>query len=104
VYVDRLPARQYHSIGIIEVAGPANMMDLGTVMNEARSAGAKAGCDVVVDKTIHQVSHSLGGPGPRTLVQYHPLYSPAPVYAQPQDRRQFVCGVYRTSADELLPT
>jgi hypothetical protein len=104
VYVDHLPPRPYRSVGIIEVRGPDNQMDLAMVIDKARSAGAEAGCDVVVDRAIHAVDRGADlSPEPgMMLAQYRPYgssssyYSPAPfTYVQPTSRREFICGIYQ---------
>jgi hypothetical protein len=102
VFIDHLPERAYRAVGVIEVSGPPAHMDLVTVMEEARNAGSEAGCDVVVDRSIHRVS--LADPArPRVLLaQFTPSprpYTPppsftTPVYTPPPDRRAFICGVY----------
>jgi hypothetical protein len=104
VFVDRLPPRPYRSVGIIEVTGPAGLMDLQTVMAEAAIAGDSAGCDVVVDRAIHRVGASASpAPVGRMLVQYiapysHPSYvapqPAAPAYTPPPSRHEFICGVF----------
>jgi hypothetical protein len=108
VYVDHLPDRPYRSVGIIEVAGPATLMDLNDVLAEAQSAGAEQGCELLVDRAIHHVSRA---PAPRPamiLVSYPgqptfgtpttrpaPAYTPGPTYTPaPTDRHEFICGIY----------
>jgi hypothetical protein len=105
VFVDHLPDRPYQSIGIIEVSGPPAQMDLATVMFEAHNAGAEAGCDVVVDRSIHRISFRREERAHLILAQYRaPYITPTPyhpaapmvtpVYTPPPDRREFVCGIY----------
>jgi hypothetical protein len=60
VFVDRLPPAPYDSVGIIEVAAPADAL-LPTVVRAARSMGQRVGCDVVVERSIHHI----GGEGSR---------------------------------------
>jgi hypothetical protein len=117
VYMDALPDKPYRSVGIIEVSGPPAQMDLPTVLAEAERAGGEAGCDVVVDRSIHRVSLQLDTPR-MMLAQYHspPVIShtnrlpgyqqaAAPAYIPPPDRREFICGVFVAAprAPDLAP-
>ncbi len=54
VFIDRLPARPYRPVGVIEVQSPA-AASLSQVLAAARSKGKAVGCDVVVDRAIHRV-------------------------------------------------
>jgi hypothetical protein len=95
VFVDRRPPWPYESIGIIEVSGPPAHMDLSSVMRAAQEAGAKAGCDLVLDRALHVATGPgadadrwaaraaaaapvSGAPRGRLLVQYQPYPGAAP--------------------------
>jgi hypothetical protein len=53
-YVDRLPPRHYHSVGIIEVTA-ATATGLNVILAAAAKKGKEVGCDVVVDRSIHHI-------------------------------------------------
>jgi len=99
VFIDRLPPFPYMSIGIIEVSAPP-AYDLGQVMAEATSKGGQAGCDVVVDRSIHQITSMIPNAGPPIAQAYNhynstPTYTPPPTYAAPPppNKREFICGL-----------
>jgi hypothetical protein len=105
VFIDRLPAVPFFSVGIIEVKTPAGWT-LDTVVAEAARKGSEVGCDFVVDRSIYRVSYGIPGvraivaqigasPGiaPVPVVTPPPALQPAPVYSPPPNMREFICGV-----------
>ena len=84
VFLDRLPPRPYHSVGIIQVTSPAGS-DLSRVIDAAADEGKTNGCDLVVDRAIHKVG-SLDAP----LVHADYQAQAAP----PPSQREFICGIY----------
>jgi hypothetical protein len=102
VYIDRLPADDYFSIGILVVKA-AGDFPLSQVIEELEEQGSRHGCDVVVAREIHRISSTVPAGGhllasldlrglgtrvappkaPRTShLAYHSveLQSPPPVY------------------------
>ncbi len=104
VFIDRLPAVPFFSVGIIEVKTPAGWT-LDTVVAEAARKGSEVGCDFVVDRSIYRVSYGIPGvraivaqigasPGIVTVpvVTPSPAFQP-PAYSPPPNMREFICGV-----------
>lgn len=115
VFVDRRPDRPYDSVGIIEVIAPA-MASLGEVIYAASDKGREVGCDVVVERSLHQVAietrrwrvdlfeaaplRSLAAARrqqapPSPWLAAGPSYQPVYMNTPPPKSREFVCGVYR---------
>ena len=118
VYMDRRPSASYRAVGIIEVIGGDNVT---AVVYAAMKKGQEVGCDLVLDRALHVVSH---GPsmsrwtaiveeeerGPRGTIDHparvaagallgdsFPTYTPPvimPFPVAPQPHREFICGVY----------
>ena len=121
VFVDRLPPRPYDSVGIIEVVAPQSA-SLSEILRAAATKGQKVGCDVVVDRAIHRIA---GADLPRWTIEISdapplesranvspylgvingplvtPTSQPTTVYQQssPPDKREFICGIYRSEGD-----
>lgn len=54
VFLDRRPDRPYRSVGIIEVESNSA---LDRIVKIAQKKGKKVGCELLVDRTIHQVGN-----------------------------------------------
>jgi hypothetical protein len=105
VFIDRLPSREYKSVGLIEVGGGGN---LRYIISRAMEEGRFVGCELLVPENLHRVS--MGLPGTRMLLAYGygdtfqprftsppPQQTPAPSYVPvgpgPPPQR-FICGIY----------
>lgn len=113
VFLDRLPARPYRSVGIIQVNLAITSGNLGDVVKAAQQGGAQTGCQVVVDRAIHAVTWRtepdppvargvyLAGLSP--YVPPRPLPpSPRPPPQAPQPSpgfREFICGLFTDTPD-----
>ena len=94
LYLDRRPLRPYHSVGIIEVKGPASDFDLDEVVDHAVARATKLGCQLLVDRTMHL--------GAAQRVLYAGAWVPTTsnqttvnnYNASQPGRREFICGVY----------
>lgn len=80
VFLDRLPKRDYRTVGVIEVAR-SDSTPLGEFIDGARAHAEGIGCDVVIDSFI--------------LGQARGYCRDTPVYGAPNCcTRKFLCGVY----------
>jgi hypothetical protein len=96
VFIDRLPVRPYHSVGIIEVIVPAGL-SLDHVIAAAVERANQVGCDALVDRAIYRVAARETDEPIITRVDAVPPPPPQPTppsYSPPPSSREFICGVY----------
>ncbi len=117
-YIDELPERPFHSVGVIEVIGPG--ASLRQLVEAARQKAMDIGCDAIIERNattsgIHlppdskrwvveqsiplRRSRSLSPAlsGPRSLfAATTPVYIPQPVFVPvgPVPRREFLCVLF----------
>lgn len=100
VFLDRLPARAYKSVGFIEISGGG---PLRYVISRAMEEGRFVGCELLVPEELHRLS--MGLPGARMLLSYNfsqsaPPPTPTPIFVGPSaPPERFICGIY-VSDDE----
>lgn len=68
VYLDRKPELPYRPVGIIQTQGR-----LSEVISEVKEMGRELGCDVIVDRRIHQVNRMSPEEAPRWVVDLTPM-------------------------------
>lgn len=94
IYLDRLPDRPYHSVGIIEAVYPAGF-SLNDILPEVQITAREVGCDLVVDRAIFPIGSAEASKRWWKRVAYAPIGHPVTQsYSPPPDRREFICGVF----------
>lgn len=103
-YVDEVPEAPYRAVGIIEVSGPAERLDMDTLVTAARQKGRDVGCDLIVDRAVHRIStpprrHGSFAPTPHYFVASlanvkAPSVTAYAATAAPQGRKEFICGKF----------